>query len=219
MATEVRPGAQVAVFARAPNPGEVKTRLIPALGAQGAAALHRALVTRAIATAVDADIGPVRLWCAGDAAHAFFAQCAGRFGVAAVAQCEGDLGARMRHAFESLLGESERALLIGSDIPALTPAYLRAADAALAQGHNAVLGPAEDGGYVLIGLRRVAPELFARIGWGGPQVLAQTRARLARLKWSHVELTTLWDVDRPEDLQRGDLPELVASIRQAPPEA
>lgn len=205
----------IAVFARAPNPGEAKTRLIPVLGAEGAAALHRALVLRTLGTAVDAGVGPVQLWCAADAGHPFFAECSRRFGVPVVSQCEGDLGDRMRHAFEVLLGASERALLVGCDIPALTPDYLRGADAALARGQDAVLGPAEDGGYVLIGLRRVTAEVFEHIGWGRADVLDITRGRFADLGWRHVELPTLWDVDRPEDLARENVRELVLSIRRA----
>ncbi len=208
---------RVAVFAKAPIPGEVKTRLIPALGEQGAAALHRALVTRAIETAVAAGIGPVQLWCAPDAGHPFFTECGRRRGVTLMHQGEGDLGARMRCAFEALLRESGRALLIGSDIPAMTPDYLRAADAALAEGYDAVLGPAEDGGYVLIGLTRVDAGLFENMRWSASDVLAVTRARIARLGWRHRELPTLWDVDRPEDLQRERVRECFDSAAMASP--
>lgn len=211
MATGTRAGSRIAVFAKAPNPGEVKTRLAPALGERGAAALHRSLVVHAVQTAVGAGIGAVELWCAPDAGHPFFAECSRCYGVTLIAQGEGDLGARMQRAFEKMLGETERALLVGSDIPAMTPDYLRAADAALAKGHDAVLGPAEDGGYVLIGLRRVVPDLFECVRWSEPDVLAVTRTRIAGLGWRHLELPTLWDVDRPEDLQREQVQALIAS--------
>jgi len=210
MATPTSAPSRVAVFAKAPVPGQVKTRLVPALGGEGAAALHRALVTRAIEAAIAAGLGPVELWCAPDARDPFFRSCGERFGVSLVSQHEGDLGARMRGAFDTMLAMSARALLIGSDIPAMTAAYLRAADAALAEGCDAVIGPAEDGGYVLIGLRRadcgVAPELFEGIDWGGPGVLQETRSRIARLGWRHRELPVLWDLDRPEDLSRLEVP-------------
>ncbi len=198
--------ARVAVFARAPVPGKVKTRLVPALGGEGAAALHRALVTRALEAAIEAGLGPVELWCAPDARDPFFRSCGERLGVSLISQHEGDLGARMRGAFETMLAASARALLIGSDIPAMTADYLRAADAALAEGCDAVIGPAEDGGYVLIGLSRVAPGLFEGIDWGGPEVLQETRSRMARAGWRYRELPVLWDVDRPEDLSRVELP-------------
>lgn len=196
--------SRVAVFAKAPVSGAVKTRLIPALGADGAAALYRTLVKRTLECALAAALGPVELWCAPDATDPFFRECAVGLGVRLASQSEGDLGARMRCAFDAMLAGGGRALLIGSDVPAMTPQYLQAADAALAQGCDAVFGPAEDGGYVLIGLSRVAPELFRGIEWGGPAVMRATRARIEKLGWRHLELPVLWDVDRPEDLSRLD---------------
>lgn len=216
MATGTRSGSRVAVFAKAPIPGEVKTRLIPALGEQGAAALQGALVTRAIETAVEAGIGPVELWCSPQAGHPFFAECSRRFGVPLIAQGEGDLGARMQRAFAAMLSQVARALLVGSDGPPMTPDYLRAAEAALAEGQDAVLGPAEDGGYVLIGLRRVGAAFFEHIRWSEPDVLAVTRSRIACLGWRHLELPTLWDVDRPEDLKRERVREIIDSARTDP---
>jgi hypothetical protein len=190
------------VFARAPVPGEAKTRLIPALGAAGAAALHERLVDRALATAAAAALGPVELCCTPDEAHPALAALARRHGARLGAQGPGDLGERMNAAFRRVLAGAPRAILIGCDCPALAPRHLREAAAALAGGHDAVLAPAEDGGYVLIGLARVPAGLFAGIAWGGPDVLEQTRARLAGLGWRWLELETLWDVDRPEDLAR-----------------
>ena len=198
-------GCRVIVFARAPEPGKVKTRLIPALGVAGAAALYRRLVLHAIGAAKEADSGPVELWCAPDASQPFFADCARRLGVSLHPQAEGDLGERMRQAFIAVLGRSVRAILVGSDIPALSAPYVRDADRALSGGDDVVIGPAEDGGYVLIGLKRCEPELFREIPWGGPSVLAETRRRIARLGLRCRELPVLWDLDRPEDLER--LPE------------
>lgn len=194
--------APVIVFAKAPVPGEVKTRLIARLGVRGAAALHAALVERTLETACAARVGRVELCCAPDESHPFFLACAQRFGVALTVQTAGDLGTRMRSAFERVVPESGRALLIGSDCPALTPGHLRDAAGALEAGHDAVLGPAEDGGYVLVGLARTSPRVFDGIGWGGPDVMRDTRARLRALGWRWHELPELWDVDRPEDLAR-----------------
>ena len=206
MATATRSDSRIAVFAKAPVPGAVKTRLIPVLGARGAAALHRALIARAIETAAEAGIGAVELWCTPDTGDPFFMDCSRRYGVALMQQGDGDLGARMQRAFESMLSTSARALLVGSDIPPMTPDYLREADAALTGAHDAVLGPAEDGGYVLMGLRRVDAALFGNIRWSKPDVFAVTRSRLAKLGWRHLEMSTLWDVDRPEDLSRPGVP-------------
>ena len=101
------------------------------------------------------------------------------------------------------LAEGSPALLIGSDCPVLTAAYLREAAAACAGGDHAVFGPAEDGGYVLIGLAcSPSPKLFDNIAWGGATVMRETRIRLSRLGWRWTELETLWDVDRPEDMPR-----------------
>ncbi len=201
-ASAAEAGCRVIVFARAPEPGKVKTRLIPALSAAGAAELHRRLVRHTLGAATGARLGPVELWCAPDAGDPFFRECERRLGVSLSAQGEGDLGARMQRAFESALARAGRAILVGSDLPALSAQYLRDADQALVRGNEVVLGPAEDGGYVLIGLSRCDPELFRDIPWGGPEVMAETRRRIASLAWRSSELPVLWDVDRPEDLGR-----------------
>lgn len=192
----------IIVFAKAPAPGAVKTRLAPALGAEGAARLHERLVERALATAATAAVGPVELCCTPDAPHPFLAACAGAHGAALTAQGDGDLGRRMHHAFERALEGHRAAVVIGCDCPALTAQHLRDGAAALEAGYDAVITPADDGGYVMIGLSRVHASLFERIRWGGPDVFEETRARLAGLGWRWRELDRLWDVDRPEDLER-----------------
>ena len=174
---------RVLVFARAPRAGGVKTRLIPLLGEAGAARLHARLVRRALATARAARVGGVRLWTTRR-------------------QRGADLGARMLHAFRHGLRRAERVILIGADCPVLRASDLRLAARWLAGGTDAVFAPAEDGGYALIALRRVSPRLFEGIAWGGAQVMAQTRARLALLGWRWRELREVWDVDRPEDVPR-----------------
>jgi len=194
-------GTAVIVFAKAPQRGSVKTRLIPLLGAEGAAALHVRLVKHALKTATKAS-RPVELHCAPDANDSFFRFCAGHYGVAVKAQVEGDLGARMLAAFTQSLTEHACVLLIGSDCPALTARHLRQADRSLRDGADAVFIPCEDGGYALIGLQRVEAALFDGMTWGGEHVMADTRARLTALGWRWRELETLWDVDRPEDYTR-----------------
>ena len=194
---------RVIVFAKAPDPGAVKTRLIPLLGADGAAALHARLVQRALATACAAEIGRVELACAPDPGHLFFHDCGTRYGVRLFPQGDGDLGARMLRACERTLADTGGSvLIIGADCPALTPAHLIEARRALDEGHAAVLAPAEDGGYVLIGLSRCDARLFDGIAWGGSGVMDATRARLTMLGWKWRELDALWDVDRPADYQR-----------------
>jgi uncharacterized protein len=197
-----RPDAvRIAVFAKAPVAGAVKTRLATLLGPEGAAGLHAGLVRHALSTAVQSRLGPVELWCAPDASHPFFERCAHEFGVALRSQEGADLGERMRRAFDAALGARSSLIVIGSDCPVLREADLRAAFEAL-RSHDAVIAPAEDGGYVLVGLSRPAPALFDGIDWGTSAVIGQTRARLASAGIEWKELATLWDVDRPEDYAR-----------------
>jgi len=193
----------IAVFSRAPLAGATKTRLIPALGAVAAARLQRRLTLRALAVAQRAAIGRVCVWAAPDARQRFFRALHRRCGVELRSQAAGDLGARMAAAFAAHAGPL---LLIGCDCPALQSADLLAAAAALrdeaAGGHDAVFIPADDGGYVLVGLRQPQPSLFAGIDWGSERVMAQTRTRLAGTGLHWLELPPLWDVDRPDDLRR-----------------
>lgn len=196
------PQARILVFAKAPVPGACKTRLIPALGPEGAAALHRALLEDTLARLVPAALAPMQLWCAPDTEQPVFKDLAARWGVTLRPQHGRDLGERMLHAATAALADAEAVVLIGCDCPGLGPAQVTAALAALLEPpqQDAVLGPADDGGYVLLGLRRAAPELFTDMPWGGDQVAAITRARMAGLGWRWQELPPLADVDRPADL-------------------
>ena len=197
-ATRTKPEAALIVFARAPVPGRVKTRLVPLLGKEGAARLHAQMVEKALATARAAGFQEVDLYCAPGIESDFFVKMHKRYGVRLWAQGRGNLGDRMYRA----LRRHSCAILIGSDCPAIRPADLRAAARALADGADAVLAPAEDGGYPLIGVRRAARQLFDGVDWGTPEVLEQTRRRLKTLRWRWRELRTLWDVDRPDDVAR-----------------
>jgi rSAM/selenodomain-associated transferase 1 len=188
----------IAVFAKAPVPGEVKTRLAAVLGADGAARLHERLVERALATAAEARLGPLTLWCAPDETHPFFQQLARHGGVTLRRQEGADLGERMHRAFEASPGPL---LLIGSDCPALVPRDLHAAADAL-RTHDAVFIPAEDGGYVLVGLAAPDARIFADVAWGTASVMARTRENLAVAAVEWRELGELWDVDRPEAYAR-----------------
>ena len=191
----------IAILARAPLPGQAKTRLIPLLGELGAAELQRWLLRRTLLTTVGAGLGPVTLWCAPDATHPEFEHCARSFSISLRVQDKGDLGARMLAAACSAMNPAG-VLIVGTDCPALRPAHLVEAAARLRDGDDAVLSRAEEGGYVLMGLRVAEPAVFEGVAWGGAGVLAQTRQRLgsAGLRWS--ELPTLWDIDRPEDFLR-----------------
>lgn len=196
-------GCRVLVFTRTPVPGRVKTRLIPAIGAERAANLHRAMLWRSVATAREAGIGPVDLCCTPVCEHPFLAELQGSFDVGMQVQGGGDLGERMHRALTSALadpGASAGALLVGSDCPFLESGDLRTAAAALEEGADAVIGPARDGGYYLIGLKRSDRKVFSDIDWGSARVLTVTRERFETLGWRWRELETRSDVDRPEDL-------------------
>jgi hypothetical protein len=199
MASATPEPVALAILAKAPVAGSVKTRLIPALGADGAAALHARLIARTVETACAAAIGPVTVWTTPAAPHACFTALASRHPIALAAQPDGDLGARMLAACEAAAG---RAIVIGTDCPVLTPSHLREAADALREGVDVVVIPAEDGGYVLIGSCRPQPGLFAGMTWGTDTVMAETRRRLVRDGLTWRELGALWDVDRPEDLAR-----------------
>ncbi len=192
----------VIVFAKAPLAGLAKTRLIPALGADGAAQLAERLLNATLEQALAAGIGPVDLCCTPDTTHAAFAHAAQQGGVTLSAQGDGDLGARMHRALLRTLSTQSRALLIGTDAPGMDAKILRTAARAL-DTHDVVIGPALDGGYTLIGLRRTPRDvsaLFAGVAWSTPQVLSETHERIARLGLHHAELAPLADVDVPADL-------------------
>lgn len=190
----------VAIFARAPVAGQAKTRLIPLLGAEGAASLQAWMLQRTVAMAFAADVGPVTLWCEGDSEHRVFIHCRELGPLRILPQVAGDLGRRMLVAVEDSPTVAGT-LVIGTDCPVLSAAHLREAARSLAE-RDAVLIPVEDGGYVLIGMKTPAAGAFAGIDWGTPQVMAQTRRSLAALGWRWAELATLWDVDRAEDVER-----------------
>ena len=189
----------IIVMAKAPLPGFAKTRLIPALGADRAAALAERLLHAAVAQAIAAGLGPVDLCCTPDRVHPAFERYAGTPGVELSDQGDGDLGARMARAFERWLASGRRAVMIGTDAPALDAALLARAAQALSDA-DAVFVPAFDGGYALIGLRRAAPSLFADMPWSTPVVMARTRQRLAAAGLTHIELPAVADIDEPADL-------------------
>ena len=192
----------ILIFARAPEAGKTKTRLIPALGKQGAARLHAQLIRRTVEEAVAARTGRVELWCTPSKEHAFFFELERDYNVQCRLQQGADLGERMLRTFDSVLASTSAAVLVGSDSPDLGAADFKAAMAALSAGSDAVLGPAADGGYVLIGLRQPAPLLFRDMPWGTADVLNLTRERLGSLGWKWHELPLRHDLDRAEDLSK-----------------
>ncbi len=196
------PDSVLILFCKAPIPGQVKTRLQPALSAEQAAAAHEHLTLMTLERAFRQNLCPVQLYCAPDSRHPFFQACAAQFPFGLAEQRGNELGSRMHNAFCDAFGRYRHVVLMGCDCPSLTGGDLRQAFTALRNGKDAVLAPTEDGGYVLIGLNAPQSALFANMRWGHDQVMAETRRRLhdAELDWQ--ELGLQWDVDRISDWQR-----------------
>ncbi len=190
---------RLVLFTRYPTPGQAKTRLIPALGANGAAELHRRLTEATLATLLATGL-PVELWVTSAEVAAFEAWLGKTTPIRP--QEAQDLGARMNRALQAT-----PAILVGSDLPTLTASHIAHAAALLADGKVA-LGPAEDGGYYLVGLPSPMPLLFEAMVWSGSDVLSATRHRLDTHSVPYALLPTLPYLDRPEDLAR--FPGLVA---------
>jgi rSAM/selenodomain-associated transferase 1 len=169
------------------------------LGAERAALLAARLIERAAETASRSAVGPVTLWAAPDESDSLFQAVRARDGLTLTRQSEGDLGTRMLGAIVAAKGP---ALVIGTDCPALTSDHLRRAADILCRGTDAVILPAEDGGYVLIGVRAPQPAIFEHMCWGTARVLGETRRRLKGLGLTWQEPVMLWDLDRPADIER-----------------
>lgn len=184
--------ARLVIFTRYPTPGAAKTRLIPALGPDGAATLHRRLTERTVAVARAATI-PFELWTTGADPAAFRAWLGD---VTVREQPTGGLGERLFAA-----AAPYPVIFIGTDAPDLVPAHLRAAADAVGTG-RAVIGAAEDGGYWLLGLPEAVPRIFDGIAWSTETVFADTLERLRSAGHVPLRLPTLSDLDTPEDLAR-----------------
>lgn len=194
--------AKLVLFTRYPQAGRVKTRLIPALGPEGAADLQRRMTEQMVAQLllfVAEYPAAAEIWYEGADREQIAAWLGQR--LPALPQGAGGLGQRLERAVTTAFAEGmERLVLIGADCPALTPALFVQAFTSLLH-HDLVLGPAEDGGYYLIGLSRPLPELFREIPWGSGEVLAVTLERARRFGLSISLLEQCADVDRPEDLR------------------
>ena len=192
---------RLCIFARAPVLGQVKTRLAETLGEQGALEVHERLVSDTLDRLADIPGIQCELWVTGDTDHPVIGHWRTGWSLTLRKQVGDDLGERMAHAISACLEAGCIPLIVGSDCPTITAAYICQAVAVL-DTHDLVLGPAEDGGYGLIGLRNPAPELFTDMPWSTAEVFAETVARANRLGLSWSVLETLWDVDDERDWQR-----------------
>ena len=196
---------RIVIFAKAPVAGLAKTRLIPALGAQGAADLARRMLDHTLAQSLATGVGPVELCvtpspCDVAWQNLVVAQSVVWSDVAWSDQGDGDLGERMARAVQRVTGAGESILLIGTDCPALDVALLRTAADSL-KHFDATLVPSADGGYVLLGLNGFHASLFTDIRWSTASVAAETRRRMAQLGWNVQNNPTVHDIDDPADLR------------------
>lgn len=187
------------VMAKAPLAGLAKSRLVPALGESGAAALAQRLLVHAVQQAAAARFDSLQLCVTPATAHPLFQRLQRELALVLSEQGSGDLGARMHRALARALATHAHALLVGTDVPALDAAMLQAADAALVHA-DVVFVPALDGGYALVGLKRPLPALFEGVTWSTGRVLAQTRERAAAAGLRVAELPPVADIDEPADL-------------------
>lgn len=191
--------ARLIIFAKAPKPGFAKTRLIPQLGADGAAQLATQLLLHTIEVARSTHFKTIELCITPCPADPLFKEIANKENLNLSCQTHGDLGQRMSAVFSRHLEHADKVLLIGTDAPGLNSNMLHEA-AKLLDTHDAVFIPALDGGYTMIGLRKHHPSLFSNIPWSTSSVMSATRTALKNAKLSWAEMEPLTDIDEPQDL-------------------
>ena len=196
------PAGKILIFAREPIKGRVKTRLACDIGDQAAMRIHQEMVQITTEMVSNSGLAEFELHVSGDNEHPLFKSLADQYGMRVRSQKGKDLGERMYHALKQSLHRASFCILIGTDCPVMTADYIKQAFHALEKGFDAVIGPAEDGGYVLIGASRVDLSWFNNIEWGSEHVLAQSRERLIASNGNYEELQQLWDVDQIDDLHR-----------------
>jgi len=204
------------VFTKSPRPGQVKTRLAPALGMQAAADVHAAMTHRTLSLAKSLRDITTRVWIAEDSEHVFADKIRQRYAFTCFDQNGTDLGERMYQALAMSGRQFSYTVLIGCDCPQLNSEIIHAAFVCLESGQDAVLGPASDGGYYLIGMREISGTVFTGLQWGGSSVAEMTREKFRSLGISWQELPVLSDVDRPEDLSLLQSAQAIPSVPETP---
>lgn len=189
------------IFTKSPVLGEVKTRLQPDFSPEQSLILHKKLMLNTLELTKELNNIDVDLCCTPNRNTSFFLECENKYPVTLIDQQGADLGERMAFAISVSLQTYSKVIIIGTDCPDMDEHYIKMAIEALNE-NDVVIGPAADGGYVLLGLTRFSPELFSNILWGSDTVLKQTRDILNEIDWSWHELEEKHDVDRPEDLLR-----------------
>jgi len=196
------PDTVLLVFAKAPIAGEVNTRLIPDLGVDIATDLQVELIHSRLNSFMQSELCDLQLWCSPDCDHVFFESCKKQYDISLHQQIGGDLGERMSHAIKASLENYKYVVLIGTDAPSLDNLLIEQAIVSLQGGSSTVIVPAEDGGYVLIGMSKHYKEIFLSVPWGTDRVLKKTRGNIIALGLKVNELPECWDIDRVEDYER-----------------
>ena len=198
------PSSRILIFGREPVLGQVKSRLEPELGAEGCLALYREMLSRILGTLRDSNLAPLELWVSSNPTHKLFLTYCNNKDI--YLQKGKNLGKKMAYAVSKSLssGQVDGLVIVGSDCPAMKEGYVADALYFLYCKRNkvdVVIGPALDGGYVLIALKRPHVRIFQDIEWGTGRVMEQTLARIAAGGLRYKLLEPLWDVDGPEDLK------------------
>ncbi len=196
------PDTVILLFAKAPVTGKVNTRLIPDIGVQAATKLQDELIIQRLLMLTRANLCAVHLMCSPNVKNDYFVRCNEQYPITLLAQSGTDLGMRMLNGVKQALQQYKYCIVIGTDAPALDEMLIEQAIECLKTNTEVVFVPAEDGGYVLVGLQKPHKFLFQDITWGSAQVMQQSRNKLNKNSISFYELETCWDIDRVEDYQR-----------------
>lgn len=192
--------ASLLIFAKAPLPGQVKTRLSGKFGYHGAVSFYQSLLLSSLECFSKVRHCRLKLYCAPNCKHGLFRHLFRQYRLTLHRQIGKDLGQRMFKAARDTLKKDSMAILVGTDCPELSVSDIKLTIEYLAAGYDAVIAPSVDGGYVLLGIRKAEWQLFAGIPWGGNQVFQKTKSRIRTLGWECMELPLHRDIDIPLDL-------------------
>ncbi len=193
-------GVLLSIFTRVPAAGQVKTRLIPALGVEGATELYSAMLNRTLQVARASSADEIELCCTPVNSHSSILELVDKYRLATSVQHGRDLGERMHNTVREGMASHAAVIILGCDVPSVEVKDIDRAVEELESGMDAVLGPALDGGYYLIGLRQPCTYLFENIQWGSNSVMDTTRSRLRERGMNWRELPAYRDIDNKEDL-------------------
>lgn len=187
-------------FCKHPTPGLVKSRLAKDIGNERAAEIYKLLLDEILKSISDLE-AEVYLYCYPDVDHPILQQHKDKYKLTLEKQCDGDLGMKMFHAISSHLNKNSNVVLVGSDCLEINACYIQKAFESLNSGYEIVLGPAIDGGYVLIGANNINVSIFQNIAWSTNEVLKQTEEKINELDWKYYCLNKVRDLDTLEDFQ------------------